>query len=156
VHQVRYAGGLAAHRKLRGASTPTPRQPGIEAQASPASSRFGWVRLLKRVFSIDLERCPRGHLGAWRIIAALPSRPLIRRILRHLKLAVNPPSRPNASTGFAGASRNLIGADSRTLPAQLSLDDARGQAEKSALEFLSVGIPMFFEDLSVYIGIFNY
>jgi hypothetical protein len=59
VHQVRYAGCLAAHRKLRGAITPTPRQQGIEAQASPASS--------------------------------ISSRPLMRRILRHLKLAADPP-----------------------------------------------------------------
>ena len=35
VHQVRYAGGLAAHRNLRGAITPTPRQQGIETETRP-------------------------------------------------------------------------------------------------------------------------
>jgi hypothetical protein len=39
VHQVRYGGCLAPHRKLRGAITPTPRQQGIEPAPSPVSSR---------------------------------------------------------------------------------------------------------------------
>ena len=91
VHQVRYGGCLAAHSKLRGAITPTPRQQGIEVQASPASSRFGWARLLKRVFTIDMEQCPRCHQGALRIIAVITYRPIIHRILTHLKLAPEPP-----------------------------------------------------------------
>ena len=91
VHQVRYAGCLAAHSKLRGAITPTPRQQGIEAVARPASSRWGWARLLKRIFAIDMERCHRCHQGALRIIAAITSRPIIRRILHHLKLSADPP-----------------------------------------------------------------
>lgn len=90
VHQVRYGGCLAAHSKLRSAITPTSRQQGIESVASPASSRFGWARLLKRVF-IDMERCPRCHQGALRLIAAITEPPVIRRILTHLKLAADPP-----------------------------------------------------------------
>jgi len=43
VHPVRYAGGLAAHSKLRGAITPTPRQRGIETQARPVASRWAWA-----------------------------------------------------------------------------------------------------------------
>ena len=69
----------------------TTRQQGIEAVARPASSRWGWARLLKRLFAIDVERCPRCHQGALRIIAAITSRPIIRRILCHLKLAPDPP-----------------------------------------------------------------
>jgi len=49
------------------------------------------VRLPKQVFALDLERCPRCHQGALRIIAAIISRPLMRRILMHLKLAAGPP-----------------------------------------------------------------
>lgn len=75
VYQVRYSGCLATPSKLWGAITPTPRQPGIETQASPASSQVGWARLLKRVFAIDLERCPRCLQGALRIIAAITYRP---------------------------------------------------------------------------------
>jgi Putative transposase len=90
VHQVRYAGCLAAHRNLRGAITPTPSQRGIETQASPVASRWAWARLLKRVFALDLERCPRCPSGRLRIIAAITCRPVIRHLLRHLKLATDP------------------------------------------------------------------
>jgi len=91
VHQVRYAGCLAAHSKLRGTITPTSRQQGIETPGRSVSSRWSWARLLKRVFSIDLERCPRCLEGTLRIIAAITCRPVIRRILHHLKLAADPP-----------------------------------------------------------------
>jgi len=91
-HQVRYRGCLAAHSKLRGALTPTPRQQGIEAADRPTSSRLGWARLLQRLFSLDMERCPRGESGALRIIATLIYRPIIRRRrLTPLKLAAYPP-----------------------------------------------------------------
>jgi len=33
------------HSKLRGAITPTPRQPGAEEEEHPFSSRWGWARL---------------------------------------------------------------------------------------------------------------
>jgi hypothetical protein len=91
VHQVRYGGCLAAHSKRRDAITPTPRQQGIESVASPASSRCGWARLLKRVFNIDMERCPRCQSGVLRLIAAITEPPVIRRLLTHLKLAADPP-----------------------------------------------------------------
>jgi hypothetical protein len=81
VHPVRDAGGWAAPRKRRGAITPTPRQPGIEAAARLASSRWGWVGWLKRGFAIDMECGPRAPPGAWRLIAALTRRPVIFRIL---------------------------------------------------------------------------
>jgi hypothetical protein len=96
VHQVRYGGCLAPHSKLRGAITPTRRQQGVEPAASPVSSRWGWARLLKRVFAIDLERCPTCHQGTLRIIAAIPSGPIIRKILYPLKLAADPPPRAPA------------------------------------------------------------
>ena len=91
VHQVRYGGCLAPHRKLRAAITPTPRQQGVPEAASPVSSRWGWARLLKRVFSIDMEHCPRCQQGTLRLIAALTSRPIIGKILCHLKRAAEPP-----------------------------------------------------------------
>ena len=99
VHQVRYAGCLAAHSNLRRSITPTPRQRGIEPSASPVSSRWGWARLLKRVFALDMEGCPRCHQGALRIIAAILYQPVIRRILRHLKLTADPPPPDPGSLG---------------------------------------------------------
>jgi hypothetical protein len=71
VHQVRYAGCVAAHRKRRGAITPTPRQQGLEATARPAWSRGGWADWLKRVLALAMERCPRCESGPLRLIAAL-------------------------------------------------------------------------------------
>ncbi len=47
--------------------------------------------MLKCVFSLDLERCRRCQLGSLRIIVAITYQPIIRRILRHLKLVAGPP-----------------------------------------------------------------
>jgi len=77
---------------LRSASIPTPRQQGVEEPkgGSPAPN-WTWARLLKRVFTIDMERCPVCQQGRLRIIAAIMERSVIEKILRHLKLAVDPP-----------------------------------------------------------------
>jgi len=47
--------------------------------------------LLKRVFALDMARCPFCQQGALRIIAAITQGEVIRKILRHLKLAADPP-----------------------------------------------------------------
>jgi hypothetical protein len=46
---------------------------------------------LKRVFAIDMERCPGCQQGTLRIIAVITQGSVIQKILRHLKLAVDPP-----------------------------------------------------------------
>jgi len=46
---------------------------------------MGWVQRLKRVFSIDVERCDRCG-GAARIIACVEDPEVIEKILRHLGL----------------------------------------------------------------------
>jgi len=93
VHLVRSGGCLAPHSHLRGAIIPTPRQQGVEEQEdSTASPRWRWARLLKRVFAVDMARCPWCQRGSLRIIAAITQGEVIRTILRHLKLAVDPPS----------------------------------------------------------------
>jgi hypothetical protein len=92
VHLVRYGGCLAPHSHLRGAIIPTPRQQGVdEEQTETASPRWSWARLLKRVFALDMARCPFCQQGALRIIAAITQGEVIRKILRHLKLAADPP-----------------------------------------------------------------
>ena len=49
--------------------------------------------LLKRVFDIDMERCPNCGAGELKIIAAILERPVIERILTHLGLDPQPPPR---------------------------------------------------------------
>jgi hypothetical protein len=92
VHLVRYAGCLAPHSALREAIIPTPRQQGVEEQeASTASPHWSWARLLKRVFALELARCPFCQRGALRIIATITQGEVIRKILCHLKRAADPP-----------------------------------------------------------------
>ncbi len=92
VHQVRYGGVLAPHSNLRGAVLPTLRQQGSDGDnASRASSAWHWAQLLKRVFALDMATCPVCQQGRLRLIAAITQGQVIRKILRHLKLAVDPP-----------------------------------------------------------------
>ena len=65
------------------------------AEAHGAPARMGWARLLKRVFDIDLERCP--QCGAeLKIIAAIEEPAVIVRILTHLGLPARAPPRSPA------------------------------------------------------------
>jgi hypothetical protein len=92
VHLVRYGGCLASHSHLRGAITPTPRQQGVEGdEAAPGSPSWSWARLLKRAFALDLATCPFCRQGALRMIAAITQAEVIRKMLRHLKRAADPP-----------------------------------------------------------------
>ena len=86
-------GCLAPHRHLRGAIIPTPRQQGIEDEAATDTGAPRWrrARLLKRVFALAMARCPFCQQGSLRIIAAITHGEVIRKVLRHLKLAADPP-----------------------------------------------------------------
>jgi hypothetical protein len=92
VHLVRYAGCLAPHSTLRTSIIPTPRQQGIDGEASKTgTSYWNWARLLGRVFNVAMATCPFCRRGSLRIIAAITQESVITRILRHLKLASVPP-----------------------------------------------------------------
>jgi hypothetical protein len=83
---------LAPHSTLRAAIIPTPRQQGVEESAgTTASPNWTWAQLLKRVFAIDMAHCPVCQHGTLRIIAAITEVRVIQKILRHLKLAADPP-----------------------------------------------------------------
>jgi hypothetical protein len=56
---------------------------------------MSWARLLKRVFDIDIERCP-NCAGPLKIIAAIEDPPVIGRILAHLRLPTRAPPRTPA------------------------------------------------------------
>jgi hypothetical protein len=85
---------LAPHANLRAQIVPHPSEPlnahqacDHHAQSPPtlAPARMSWACLLKRVFDIDVERCPNcgGHL---QIIAAMVDPVMITKILTHLHL----------------------------------------------------------------------
>jgi hypothetical protein len=92
VHLVRYGGCLAPHSHLRGSVIPTPRQQGLEAQeATITAPHWGWAQLLHRVFALDMVHCPWCQRGTLRLIAVITQGEVIRKILRHLKRAADPP-----------------------------------------------------------------
>jgi hypothetical protein len=109
LHLIRYHGVLAPNAKLRARVVPQ----GLLAHAPAATEaagagecdvetvqgrahRIGWARLLKRVFDIDVQRCPRCGGGQVKIIAAILERAAIEKILTHLGLDPQPPPRGKA------------------------------------------------------------
>jgi hypothetical protein len=66
-----------------------------EAKIAHRTERPSWVRLLKRVFDIDLAHCPNCG-GTLTIIAAILDRAVIEKILTHLGLEARAPPRAPA------------------------------------------------------------
>jgi hypothetical protein len=99
VHLVRYGGCLAPHSHLRAAILPTPRQQGLDGEEMPRSTPYWtWARLLKRVFALEMATCPLCPRGTLRLIAVITQGEVISKILRHLKLAADPPPMAPART----------------------------------------------------------
>jgi hypothetical protein len=98
LHLIRFHGVLAPHAKLRAAIVPSPADDSTEHAAEHAHhtpARMSWARLLKRVFDLDIERCPNCG-GRLKIIAAIEDPPVIVRILAHLGLPTRAPPRAPA------------------------------------------------------------
>ncbi len=100
---IRFHGVLAPKAKLRSTIIPGASE---KANAIPdtdgtshreTNARLSWARLLKRVFNIDVEKCP--HCGGpLKIIAAIQNPSVIARILAHLGLPSRaPPKAPARS-----------------------------------------------------------
>ena len=68
----------------------------VEAVEAPVH-RISWARLLKRVFGIDMQRCPNCGAGELKIIAAILERAVIQKILAHLGLDAQPPPKGRVS-----------------------------------------------------------
>ncbi len=70
---------------------------------APSPDPYSWSQLLRRVFSIDVLCCHRCG-GRRELISLITDPPVIRRILRHLDLATDPPSvapaRPRPQMAF--------------------------------------------------------
>jgi len=102
LHLIRFHGVLAAHAKLRAQIVPSaplsvPETCDHHAPAAhpEAPARMSWACLLKRVFEIDVEHCPRCG-GRLKIIAAIVDPQVIVKILAHLGLPARAPPRTPA------------------------------------------------------------
>ena len=103
-HHAPDHGVLAPHSKLWALGVPqAPEEVTGESELTATESgcthgrpaRISWARLLKRVFDIDLERCPNCG-GQLKIIAAIVESAVIERILTHLGLQARAPPRAPA------------------------------------------------------------
>ena len=98
LHLIRFHGVLAPNARLRAAIVPGPAQSTSKHAADHAHgapARMSWARLLKRVFDIDVERCP--HCGGdLKIISAIEEPAVIAKILTHLGLPARAPPRSPA------------------------------------------------------------
>jgi hypothetical protein len=102
---IRFHEVLAPNAKLRAQVVPQgpgPQQPAqvneaatvAEYEVEPARAlpgRISWARLLKRVFDIDMQRCPNCGAGELKIIAAILGRPVIEKILTPRRRSVEEP-----------------------------------------------------------------
>ncbi len=104
-HLLTYHGVLAPAAALRAAIVPAPTAR-ADHRAGGAGSRTGkgapracgrhpWAELLRRVFAVDVLRCP-GCGGRRRILAAITQSAVIRAILAALHLPTEPPAVPSA------------------------------------------------------------
>ena len=109
LHLIRFHGVLAPNAKLRSLvvpqGPPADKEPATDAAATAECenetararpARISWARLLKRVFDIDMQRCPNCGAGELRIIAAILERPVIEKILAHVGLDPQPPPKGRA------------------------------------------------------------
>jgi Putative transposase/Transposase zinc-binding domain len=103
---IRYEGILAPGSKLRKLVVPAPpthphpsdppRDPGTTLPAG-SPLRLVWAALLKRVYLADALACPTpGCHGRLRPVAAITQPDVIKKILDHLGLCAEPPSRSRA------------------------------------------------------------
>jgi hypothetical protein len=92
-HLVRYHGVFAPHARLRPRVVRVPKPP-APAPTEPARPRghLDWAALLKRVFQVDVLACVRCP-GRLRVLAFLTERAVVRQILGHLGLPMDPPRR---------------------------------------------------------------
>jgi len=114
-HEVRYHGTLAPNAGWR--KLIVPKAPEAEPRggcggegnkpAAQGSSRIAWADLIKRVFAVDVLKCPRCH-GRMRIIATVTEPKAVRQILECIGLPARPPpvapasAREQAELGFEG------------------------------------------------------
>jgi hypothetical protein len=103
-HTLRYHGLFAPHAKHRKKlAALLPEEPHAEpvtpaapigdtgdAEATPSPQRWRWAALLRRVFKIDVESCPKCE-GTLKLVAMISETVALTRLLTHLGLPTSPP-----------------------------------------------------------------
>jgi hypothetical protein len=71
---------------------PAPTEPACrhEEDRKPRQKNYRWAELLARTFAVDVLKCPR-CCGSMKIVAAIESPEIARRILDSLGIACRPP-----------------------------------------------------------------
>lgn len=92
VHLTRFHGVLGPHYKYRKLIVPAKPQLTVVADnADPTTvKRISWARLLKRIFNIDIQICPKCQ-GPVKITTAVEDPIVIKKILEHLGLSATAP-----------------------------------------------------------------
>ena len=103
-HQLRYHGLFAPNAKHRNklaallpdAPHAEPATPVVQAETTdgaevlPSPKRWAWAQLLRRVFKVDVERCPKCG-GTLKLVAMITETAALTRLLTHLGLPRTPP-----------------------------------------------------------------
>lgn len=96
-NQIRYNGVFAPGSEWRGEivkSLKKKREIDDEScEEERPSYRYSWSFLLKRVFNLDLDRCPECG-GRLEFISSIQDSGVIKRILEHVGISTDPPDRP--------------------------------------------------------------
>ena len=101
IHLTRFFGCLAPHSKIRSqivpkkadvSEPPANTDNGAQAEETPKKNRrMSWAELLARVFAIDMKHCPNCGSENFKPISAILETSVIKKILTHLGLPVEPP-----------------------------------------------------------------
>ena len=96
-NMIRFHGVYAPHARLRKLVVPAG-QPETKscpcAQERPVrrDGHLAWAELLARVCAVDVFQCPRCHTHGMQRIAVIVDNDVVRRILRAVGLAMDPPT----------------------------------------------------------------
>jgi hypothetical protein len=83
-HLVRFHGLFAPNARHRGLVAPAPAPEDAETTRSQTRSAMSWAQRLRRVFAIDISRCPRCG-GQLRMLTTITDPRVIAAILAHLE-----------------------------------------------------------------------
>lgn len=101
IHLIRFHGSLAPNSKIRKQVVPERKNdiyeekdesclPHPNQRGSQKRVRLKWSDLLKKVFQLDLDECPKCG-GKMRFISVICDKEVIRKILAHLNWEPDPP-----------------------------------------------------------------